>query len=129
MPKSRASSSESGRDSHGDSHGASLRIPSHHPTRTPYWRNNLRLIVLLLVVWLALTFVPAFFARSLTFNFIGWPFAFWMAAYGAPLAYLLIICVYARIMNREDERADGAPEDWDAQVWAEPPAQDARGER
>lgn len=85
MPKSRASPSES--------------------APTPYWRRNLRLIALLLVVWAALTFVPAFFARSLTFNFIGWPFAFWMAAYGAPLAYLIIIAIFARTMNRADERA------------------------
>jgi len=95
MPKSRASPSES--------------------APTPYWRRNLRLIALLLVVWAALTFVPAFFARSLTFNFIGWPFAFWMAAYGAPLAYLIIIAIYARTMNRADERAEaGAESGFDA---------------
>jgi putative solute:sodium symporter small subunit len=29
-----------------------------------------------------------------------------MAAYGAPLAYLVIIGIYARIMNRADERSD-----------------------
>ncbi|WMD18260.1 DUF4212 domain-containing protein [Achromobacter seleniivolatilans] len=73
---------------------------------TPYWRRNLRLILLLLVVWAALTFIPSFFARSLNFDFIGWPFSFWMAAYGAPLAYLIIIAVYARVMNRADERAE-----------------------
>ncbi|MGV2863800.1 DUF4212 domain-containing protein [Achromobacter sp. AGC39] len=88
MPKSRASLSPS--------------IP------IPYWRRNLRLILLLLVVWAALTFVPAFFARSLSFDFIGWPFAFWMAAYGAPLAYLIIVGVYARVMNRADEAAEAA---------------------
>ncbi len=78
------------------------------PVTTPYWRRNLRLILLLLVVWAALTFVPAFFARSLSFDFIGWPFAFWMAAYGAPLAYLIIVGVYARVMNRADEAAEAA---------------------
>ncbi len=78
------------------------------PIATPYWRRNLRLILLLLVVWAALTFVPAFFARSLSFDFIGWPFAFWMAAYGAPLAYLIIVGVYARVMNRADEAAEAA---------------------
>ncbi len=77
---------------------------------TPYWRRNLRLILLLLAIWAALTFVPSFFARSLSFDFIGWPFAFWMAAYGAPLAYLIIIAVYARVMNRADERADESGE-------------------
>lgn len=80
-------------------------IPSRTSV-TPYWRRNLRLILLLLAAWAALTFVPSFFARGLSFDFIGWPFAFWMAAYGAPLAYLIIIAIYARVMNRADERAD-----------------------
>jgi|FreactcultureFD7_1027221.scaffolds.fasta_scaffold17079_2 putative solute:sodium symporter small subunit len=87
------------------------RAPLPVSTPTPYWRRNLRLILLLLVVWAALTFVPTFFARRLSFDFIGWPFAFWMAAYGAPLAYLIIIGIYARVMNSADELAE---EDADA---------------
>ena len=89
MPESRVSSSSS-------------------PVPTPYWRRNVWLIVLLLVVWAALTFIPSYFARSLSFDFIGWPFSFWMAAYGAPLAYLIIIAIYARVMNRADRRAEEA---------------------
>ncbi len=81
------------------------------PAPTPYRRRNLRLILLLLAIWAALTFVPSYFARSLSFGFLDWPFAFWMAAYGAPLAYLVIIAVYARTMNRADERADEAGEE------------------
>ncbi|MCY1527675.1 putative solute:sodium symporter small subunit [compost metagenome] len=82
------------------------RLSSPQSVPPPYWRRNLRLIVLMLAVWAALTFVPSYFARGLTFDFIGWPFAFWMAAYGAPLAYLIIIAIYARVMNRADERAE-----------------------
>ncbi|WP_025136891.1 DUF4212 domain-containing protein [Achromobacter sp. DH1f] len=84
------------------------RVSSPTPVPSRYWRRNVWLIVLLLVVWAALTFIPSYFARSLSFDFIGWPFSFWMAAYGAPLAYLVIIAVYARIMNREDRRAEEA---------------------
>jgi putative solute:sodium symporter small subunit len=84
------------------------RLSSPPSVQTPYWRRNLWLILLLLVVWAALTFVPSYFARRLSFDFIGWPFAFWMAAYGAPLAYLIIIGIYARVMNRADERAEEA---------------------
>lgn len=80
------------------------------PSSTPramrrYWRRNLILIGAVIVCWLALTFLPAFFARGLSFDFIGWPFAFWMAAYGAPLCYLVLIGLYARFMNRADARA------------------------
>jgi putative solute:sodium symporter small subunit len=89
MPTSRFS--ESGRD-----------IPTGH-ARAPIWGRNLRLILLLLVLWAVLTFVPAYFAGSLLFPVFGWPFSYWMAAYGAPLAYLLIIVAYARIMNADDD--------------------------
>lgn len=73
------------------------------PGRAPSWGRNVRLILCLLALWAALTFLPAYFARDLSFSFLGWPFAYWMAAYGAPLAYLLIIVAYARIMNAADE--------------------------
>ncbi|WP_415807183.1 DUF4212 domain-containing protein [Bordetella muralis] len=80
------------------------------PSSTPpamrrYWRRNLILTGVLLLCWMALTFLPAYFARELSFDFIGWPFAFWMAAYGAPLSYLVLIGIYARLMNRADAQA------------------------
>ena len=75
-----------------------------HPLRS-YWRRNLRLIALLLALWAGLTFIPSYFARGLSFDFLNWPFSYWMAAYSAPLAYLIIIAVYAGVMNRADRRA------------------------
>lgn len=69
-----------------------------------YWRRNLTVIGILIACWVAVTFVPAYFARELSFDFIGWPFSFWMAAYGAPLFYLILIAAYARWMNRTDAR-------------------------
>ncbi|MBO9354513.1 DUF4212 domain-containing protein [Bordetella petrii] len=75
------------------------------PAAQRYWRRNLVLIAILTACWAALTFLPAFFARDLRFDFIGWPFSFWMAAYGAPLSYLVLIVIYAYLMNRADARA------------------------
>lgn len=82
---------ESGREARAQSNGA------------PSWGRNVRLIALLLAIWAALTFLPAWFAARWLFPVFGWPFSYWMAAYGAPLAYLLIIVAYARIMNGADE--------------------------
>jgi len=76
-------------------------------TAARLWRRNLVLIALLLTVWLAMGFGPAFFARDLDFSVFGWPFSFWMAAYGAPLGYLALIGVYAFIMNRAERRIRG----------------------
>ncbi|MEI8402329.1 MAG: DUF4212 domain-containing protein [Alcaligenaceae bacterium] len=71
-----------------------------------YWRHNILLIVGLLCVWWLVTFVPAYFAIELSQYFIfGWPFSFWMAAFGAPLFFLLIVGLYAWCMARSDQRA------------------------
>ena len=67
-----------------------------------YWRKNLRLTAVLMVIGFVVTFVVAFFARELNFNFFGWPFSFWMAAQGALLVYLALVWFYARCMNRLD---------------------------
>lgn len=78
-----------------------------------YWRINTRLIAGGLLLGFVATFVLTFFARKLTFGFLGWPFSFWVAAQGALLVYLLIVSVYAWVMNRLDERAsvhNGSPD-------------------
>ena len=68
-----------------------------------YWRRNLNLTGLLLLVWFFVTFVLGFFARYLSFNFFGWLFAFYMGAQGALIVYLLIIWYYASAMNKLDK--------------------------
>ncbi len=81
--------------------------PPHLPNaavRRRYWLRNRRLTAGLLFLWMAVTFLVAFFARELSFSFFGWPFSFWMAAQGAPLVYLVLVLVYAAAMNRLDRR-------------------------
>ena len=68
-----------------------------------YWRRNLNLTGVLLVIWFVVTFVLAYFARDLSFNFFGWPFSFYMGAQGALIVYLLIIWYYASAMNKLDK--------------------------
>ncbi|HMN77087.1 MAG TPA: DUF4212 domain-containing protein [Burkholderiaceae bacterium] len=70
--------------------------------RDAYWRRNLRIIGLLLLVWFVVTFVAAYFARDLAFDFFGWPFGFWVAGQGALIVYVAIVGFYARYMNRLD---------------------------
>lgn len=70
-----------------------------------YWRSNLYLIYILLTSWGLVTFVPAYFARALSELMIfGWPFPFWVAAFGAPAAFLVIVGVYAWRMEKLDQR-------------------------
>lgn len=71
-----------------------------------YWQRNRGLTVALLLCWMAVSFVVAFYARALNFSFFGWPFSFWMAAQGAPLVYLLLVVAYAAVVNRLDRQFD-----------------------
>ena len=73
-----------------------------------YWRKTLSITGVLLAIWFVVTFVVAYFARDLTFNFFGWPFSFWVAAQGALIVYVLIIWYYAWYMNRLDQEYDVA---------------------
>ena len=67
-----------------------------------YWRKNLRVTAVLLVIWFVVTFVFSFYARELSFNFFGWPFSFWMGAQGSLIVYVVLIWHYARTLNKMD---------------------------
>ncbi|MFO1310490.1 MAG: DUF4212 domain-containing protein [Burkholderiales bacterium] len=72
-----------------------------------YWSKNLRITAILLGIWFVATFVMGYFARPLNeFNFFGWPFAFYMAAQGSLIIYVIIIWYYARYMNTLDRVYD-----------------------
>jgi putative solute:sodium symporter small subunit len=68
-----------------------------------YWSRTLRLTAVLLALWFIVTYVVGFYARELSFNFFGWPFAFYMGAQGSLIIYILIIWYYARSMNKLDQ--------------------------
>lgn len=68
-----------------------------------YWQRNLKITAILLAIWFLVTFGVAFFARDLTFNFLGWPFSFWVGGQGALLVYLAVVAYYAHHMNKLDQ--------------------------
>lgn len=76
-----------------------------------YWSKNLRITAILLLIWFVATFVIGYFARELSFNFFGWPFAFYMGAQGALIIYVVIIWYYARYMNKLDQEFGVAEEE------------------
>lgn len=85
-----------------------MKVSENHQA---YWRKNLRITSILLVIWFVVTYVVAFFARELSFNFFGWPFSFWVAAQGALVVYVIIIWYYARYMNKLDHEHGVAEEE------------------
>jgi putative solute:sodium symporter small subunit len=78
-----------------------------------YWKKNLRMTAILLAIWFVVTYVVAYEARELSFNFFGWPFSFWVGAQGALVVYVLIIAYYAHYMNNLDKEYGCAEEEED----------------
>ena len=71
-----------------------------------YWRRNLRYIVAILAVWLAVTAgASILLADELDAVRVGgFPLGFWFAEQGAILVYVVLVAVYARLMNSLDRR-------------------------
>jgi len=71
-----------------------------------YWRRNLRYIVAILAVWLAVTAgASILLADELDAVRVGgFPLGFWFAEQGAVLVYVVLVAVYARLMNALDRR-------------------------
>ena len=69
-----------------------------------YWRKNLVITAVLLLVWFIATFVEAWYARELNgITFFGWPLAFWFSAQGSLAIYVAIIGIYAYLMGKLDK--------------------------
>ncbi|HSF40699.1 MAG TPA: DUF4212 domain-containing protein [Thermoanaerobaculia bacterium] len=71
-----------------------------------YWRYNIRLTTILLVIWFVVAYLLAgIFAGALNnFSFLGFPLGYYMAAQGSLIIFVIEIALYARLMNRLDER-------------------------
>ncbi len=72
--------------------------------REAYWQYNIRLTIVLLVIW----FVTAYIISGLLagwfnqFTFLGFPLGYYMAAQGALAIFVIEIAVYAYLMNKKD---------------------------
>ena len=84
---------------------------------SPILRRKVRnLTAICLVAWVGVTLLPVFMART-ELRLGHWPLDFWMAAQGCVQAYLLIVCVYAWLVNRWERQAGSLS-------FEVPPAQD-----
>ena len=68
-----------------------------------YWRKNLVITTILMIVWFVATFVEGWYARELNqITIFGFPLGFYMSAQGSLIIYVVIIYIYARYMNNLD---------------------------
>jgi putative solute:sodium symporter small subunit len=73
--------------------------------RKSYWRYNIKLTVILLVIWFVVTYlISGLWAGWLNqFSFLGFPLGYYMAAQGSLAIFVIEIAVYAYLMNKLDK--------------------------
>lgn len=76
---------------------------------TALHQRKRRLTVTLFFIWLITSFGPAFMARDLSFEVLGWPLHFWLVAQGSVLLFILLVAVHAWLMNRWEAQEGKAP--------------------
>ena len=80
--------------------------------QTAYWRSNLVLVGMLLVLWA----LPSLGAGILFVDFLdqwkigGFPLGFWFAQQGSVLFFVVLILVYCLLMDKLDARKDAPGE-------------------
>ena len=74
-----------------------------------YWKFNIRLTTIVMVIWFVVTYVAGYFSRELNeLVLFGFPFGFYMGAQGSLVVYVVIIFYYAYRMNKLDQEYDVA---------------------
>ena len=73
-----------------------------------YWKAVLTLIAQVLAVWFFVSFgCGILFADALNSVSVGgYPLGFWFAQQGSMYIFIILIFVYAKLMNRLDEKFD-----------------------
>ncbi|WP_193075768.1 DUF4212 domain-containing protein [Pseudomonas sp. FME51] len=73
-----------------------------------YWKENLRLMITLLIIWFVVSFCAGIlFVDVLNqIQFFGFPLGFWFAQQGAIYGFLVLILIYVLKMNKLDRKYD-----------------------
>jgi putative solute:sodium symporter small subunit len=71
-----------------------------------YWRANLQIVSLLLVVWFLFSILLSIvWADALNgYRLGGFPLGFWIAQQGSIFVFVFLILIYAIVMGRVDRR-------------------------
>lgn len=89
--------------------------PDPSASERAYWRRNVRLVLVLLAVWFAVSFgAGIIFADSLNAVRLpgtGFPLGFWFAQQGSIYVFVLLIFAYVLRMNRLDRQFGVSEED------------------
>ncbi|WP_421752610.1 DUF4212 domain-containing protein [Croceimicrobium sp.] len=77
-----------------------------HTEAHKYWRENLKLLAILLSIWFLVSYgAGIIFVDFLNqFHIGGFPLGFWFAQQGSIITFVILIFVYVRKMNKLDAK-------------------------
>ena len=88
--------------------GPDLKKPEVHAALERYWRSNVKIMIVLLVIWASVSFgcgiLFADWLNQFSLPGTGFPLGFWFAQQGSIIAFVLCILAYCLLMNRLDRR-------------------------
>lgn len=73
---------------------------------TAYWKENIKYVIILLVIWFAVSYGAGILFKD-TLNTIkigGFKLGFWFAQQGSMYVFVILIFVYVRLMNKLDKK-------------------------
>ncbi|MFA7274601.1 MAG: DUF4212 domain-containing protein [Crocinitomicaceae bacterium] len=73
-----------------------------------YWKKNLKYLTILLTIWFVVSYVFGILLveQLNTIRLGGFKLGFWFAQQGSIYAFIILIFVYVRLMNKLDKEYD-----------------------
>lgn len=71
-----------------------------------YWRENLKYLLVLLIIWFTVSYGAGIIFRPTLdqFQIGGFPLGFWFAQQGSIYVFVVLIFIYLRLMNNLDNK-------------------------
>jgi putative solute:sodium symporter small subunit len=71
-----------------------------------YWKENIRYVLILLLIWFAVSYGAGILFKDALNNFkiAGFKLGFWFAQQGSMYIFVILIFVYVRLMNKLDKK-------------------------
>jgi len=88
-------------------------MENNSSSNSSYWKANLSLVGKLLAIWFIVSFgCGILFKEQLDqFSIGGAPLGFWMAQQGSIICFVVLLILYAFLMNKLDEKHGFGEED------------------
>jgi len=81
-------------------------MTSEKQKATAYWKENIRYLIILLVIWFLVSYGAGILFKDALdqFQIAGFKLGFWFAQQGSIYVFVILIFIYVRLMNKLDKK-------------------------